>query len=87
MDSEPASGVAPWRTPRVASATAPITRRAFTRKRWPSGVSRMPLVLRSNSGRPSASSSSSTLLVMADCAMLSMREAAATESDSATARK
>ena len=47
----------------------------------------MPRELRSNSSVPSSASSSSRLFVSALCAMLSMREAAATEPLSATAMK
>ena len=71
----------------MASATEPMTLRALARKRWPCAVSAMPLELRSNSALPSSASSSSRLLVSALCAMLSMREAAATEPLSATAMK
>ena len=72
---------------RMASATAPMTLRALARKRWPCGVSVMPRELRSKSALPSSASSSSMLFVNALCAMLSMREAAATEPLSATATK
>ncbi len=71
----------------MASATAPMTLRALARNRWPCGVSTMPREVRSNSWWPSSASSSSIALVTALCAMLSSREAAATEPLSATAVK